>query len=221
MSKRKKHKVIVVGLPKTGTSTLTVMLRMLNYKVTGPNIDYKYRDTAYLDKLYNEYNGFQDYPWCFEWQRFLNQENTKFIILKRDKESWIKSFYESYGKERDRYLSYPYMKILKEKGNEEKFLNYYDSYYKIAGEYARKSTDKFLTISLKTFEWDDLCEFLDAKLPTNIFGKRVKKPHINKKNYKVNKNNFKYRIKRKIQSLLGKEYWNKIIIFLRKNNIIN
>ena len=210
----------MIGLPKTGTSTLAVMLRMLNYTVTGPDIQYTFGDAVYLDKTFNYYDGFQDYPWCFEWQRFLKCENAKFIVLKREKESWLKSFYESYGKDKEGYLSYPYMGILKETNNRDKFLNYYDRYYNIANDYAKKSPNRFLFLSLKTFEWKDLCDFLDEKPPTNLLGGKVKKPHINKKNYKKDKSRFTYKSKRKLQSLIGKHYWNRTITFLRKNGIV-
>ncbi|WP_430466454.1 sulfotransferase [Winogradskyella ouciana] len=217
---KKKYKVVVIGLPKTGTSTLAVMLRMLNYTVTGPDIKYKFGDARYLDETFGQYDGFQDYPWCFEWQRFLKYENTKFIVLNREKESWLKSFYESYGRDKESYLSFPYMKILKERENKEEFLNYFDSYYKTANEYVEKLPSRFLNISLKAFEWEELCDFLEEELPTNIFGRVVKKPHINKKNYKKDKKKFTYKTKRKLQSFIGKHYWNKTITFLRKNGIV-
>jgi hypothetical protein len=215
--------VIVVGLPKTGTSTLAVMLRMLNYKVTGPNIDYSIGDKALLNTLYNEYNGFQDYPWCFEWQNFISDPQAKFIVLKREKESWYHSFYESYGRKEHRYLSFPFIKISKLPENKAKFLKYFDDYYSNVDIVMKKDPTRFLEASIDSFEWSELCAFLNEDLPTNILGKTIKKPHVNKKNAKKIKSfNFKVVsfVKKKISYIIGEDNWVKLVIFLRKNNII-
>lgn len=219
----KKHKVIVVGLPKTGTSTLAVMLRMLNYKVTGPNIDYTKGDDKLLNALYEDYEGFQDYPWCFEWQKFLKDPKAKFIVLKREKKSWYNSFYESYGGKENRYLSYPFIEISKHPDNKLKFFDYYDNYYNDVNSYIENEPSRFLEVSINNFEWPQLCNFLDEDLPTNVFGKVIKKPHVNKKNAKTVKS-LKYKIlssvKKKISYVIGIDNWLKLVIFLRKNNII-
>ncbi|WP_435412189.1 sulfotransferase [Psychroserpens mesophilus] len=220
---QKKHKVIVIGLPKTGTSTLAVMLRMLNYKVTGPNIDYAKGDNTLLNLLYEDYDGFQDYPWCFEWQKFLKDPKVKFIVLKREKESWYRSFYESYGGKEDRYLSYSFIEISKHPDNKQKFLNYFDNYYDNVSSYIENEPNRFIEVSVNSLEWPELCDFLDEDLPTNIFGKAITKPHINKNNVKTVKS-FKYKvlnsIKKSITSIIGVDNWLKLVIFLRKNNII-
>lgn len=220
---KKIHKIIVVGLPKTGTSTLAVMLRMLNYKVTGPNIDYIKGDHTFLNAKYSEYNGFQDYPWCFEWETFVKDPQAKFIVLKRDKESWYKSFYESYGGKEHRYLSYSFINISKLPENKIKFLNYFDSYYDNVNSYIKKEPSRFLEVSIDSFEWSQLCDFLDEDLPKNVFGKAIKKPHVNKKKSKTLKS-FKYKVlsflKKKISSVIGDDNWMKLVIFLRKNNVV-
>ena len=220
---KEKHKVIVIGLPKTGTSTLAVMLRMLNYKVTGPNINYVKGDDHLLNEMYNEYDGFQDYPWCFEWQNFVEDSRAKFIILKRDKESWYKSFFESYGGKGHRYLSYPFIKIAKHPDNKSEFLSYFDNYYNTVNAFIKKEPKRFLEVSISTFEWPQLCDFLDEELPTNIFGNTIKTPHINKKNVKTTKS-FKYKVlnsvKKKVTYIIGLDNWLKLVIFLRKNNFI-
>ncbi len=219
----KAHKVIVVGLPKTGTSTLAVMLRMLNYKVTGPNINYSKGDEAVLNELYETNNGFQDYPWCFEWERFLSDSKVKFIVLKRDKASWYKSFYESYGGKDDRYLSFPFMNILKRTEHQSDFLDYFDTYYHHANAVLQQHPDRYIETSIDSLQWPELCDFLDEALPKNIFGKTLKKPHVNKKHSKAVKS-FKYKItyalKSKMMWLIGEEKWVRLVIFLRKNNVI-
>lgn len=221
---RKSHKVIVLGLPKTGTSTLAVMLRMLHYKVTGPDDQYVLGDSQFLDHKYEAYDGFQDFPWCFEWRRYLDDQRSKFIILKRERSSWWKSFYNSYGRKDKRYLSYPFMKIEKQSENESKFLEFFDAYYEEVEQYASEFRERFLKVNISEFEWEELCEFLDEKLPKNIWGQVVKKPHVNKLKHKTSQTRsykISNQLKKTISGLIGKENWRQLIIFLRKNGIIN
>lgn len=220
----KPHKVIVLGLPKTGTSTLAVMLRMLHYKVTGPDDTYTIGDIGCLENLYETYDGFQDFPWCFEWKRFIDDNRSKFIILKRERSSWWTSFYNSYGRKGKRYLSYPFMEIEKKPENEYKFLEFFDSYYKEVEQYATQYPERFLNVNISEFEWDELCEFLDEKLPKNIWGQLVKKPHVNKQKHKTSQTRsykISNQLKKIISGLIGKENWRQLIIFFRKNGIIN
>jgi hypothetical protein len=213
----------VIGLPKTGTSTLAVMLRMLNYKVTGPNVDFSKGDHERLKQMYLEYDGFQDYPWCFEWESFLEDPKAKFIVLKRDKESWYKSFYESYGGKEKKYLSYPYFEISKQPDTKNQFLEYFDAFYLQLDSYIKNQPDRFMEVSIDEFEWEQLCSFLNEELPKNILGKLVKKPHVNKNNIKTVKT-LKYKIlnysKKNISYVIGKDNWVKLVIFLRKNNVV-
>ncbi len=221
---KKSHKVIVLGLPKTGTSTLAVMLRMLNYKVTGPDDKYAIGDGEFLDKMFESYDGFQDFPWCFEWQRFIDDNRSKFIILKRERTSWWTSFYNSYGRKDKRYLSYPFMQIEKKPENESRFLDFFDAYYKEVERYAVQDPERFLNVNIREFEWKELCEFLDEKLPKNLWGQLVKKPHVNKQKHKTAQTRsykISNRFKKLISRLIGKENWRQLIIFLRKNGIIN
>lgn len=220
----KKHKVIVVGLPKTGTSTLTIMLRMLKYKVTGPDGDYNVGNYQLLDSKFKTFDAFQDFPWCFEWKRYLNHSNVKFIILKRDKKSWFKSFFESYGRKQERYMSYPFMRIKKDIKNKNQFLNYFDEYYAEAEATAKLNPNQFLSVCIESFNWTDLCAFLNEPIPKTIFGKPVKKPHVNKKNYKTKftlQNKLKVILRRVLLPVIGANKWHEIVSVLRKNKMYN
>nr|WP_321233392.1 sulfotransferase [uncultured Psychroserpens sp.] len=221
---KKKHKVIIVGLPKTGTSTVTIMLRILGYDVIGPDGDYNKGDIALLNQKFEAHDAFQDYPWCFEWERFLDKPEVKYIILKRNEASWFKSFYESYGRTGARYMSYPFINIRKDIKNKNQFLEYFKRYYNKANQYAENYPKRFLTISIDTFLWEDLCLFLNEPIPKTMFGKPVKKPHINKK-YHISKptsiNKFRSKLRVYIVPIIGRKNWNTIVAFLRKNKIYN
>jgi hypothetical protein len=219
-----KNKVIIIGLPKTGTSTLTVMLRVLNYRVTGPNIDYYYGDKKYLRKKIEQFDGFQDYPWCFEWKEFLDVETTKFILLKRNVDSWWESFYKSYGGLNENYLSYPYIRISKTNENKNAFVSYYEDYYTRAEKCLTTTGNKYLLLHIESLSWDELCSFLEEDIPKNILGKRIGVPHINKNNHHK-RATLKFKIQNKIKKVfvkfLGQSRYLKIVTFLRKNELIS
>lgn len=218
----KDKKIVVVGLPKTGTSTLTVMLRILGYKVTGPDIAFKPQDVIYLERNFEVFDAFQDYPWCFEWERYISDPRVLFIELKRDKLSWWKSFLNSYGGKGKGFLSYPYFGIEKYQENKELFIDFFVNYYANFESFKLREPERVLTIDVGVFGWEELCAFLKEPLPRDIFGKLVKKPHVNKLNY-LNKNAtrtiFLKKIKKLLIPLLGIENWQKTVIFFRKNGL--
>ncbi|MCF1191222.1 hypothetical protein LRR18_06450 [Mangrovimonas sp. AS39] len=219
----KTHKIIVVGLPKTGTSTLTVMLRILGYHVTGPDVHYTYGDIDGLKKQFESYNGFQDYPWCFEWERFINDERVLFIELTRDKEAWWQSFYESYGGKGTSYLSYPYFGLQKQLDQKSHFINYFEGYYSNFRAFKTLYPDRVLSRHVKDLDWKDLCGFLNEPLPRTFFNTLVKKPHVNKHHSKQ-RTSFKYKtlnyIRAVLLPVLGPVLWLKITVYLRKQGFI-
>src|SRR5690606_3500825 len=103
------------------------------------------------------------------------------------------------------------------------FLNYFDGYYKNLNDFSQKYPDRFLNLNIQSFEWSELCEFLQEPLPKNLWGELVKKPHVNrekskivgKKTYKISK-----LLKKQIIGIIGKTQWNRVIIFFRKNGIV-
>lgn len=218
-----KQKVIVIGLPKTGTSSLAAMLRMLGFKVTGPETEYQFQDYNYLDQQFARHDGFQDYPWCFEWQRYKGDSNVKYIILNRSFGSWFTSFYESYGGIHDNYLAYSYMNIDKQLDHKDQFEAFYKSYYERAQNFANQYPEHVLTTTMKSISWGELCLFLNRPIPRNIFGKTSRIPHV-RKNEKEARGTTSYRnrvrLRNLIMPILGRKNWNVFVGFLRRNNLI-
>lgn len=220
MSGKKPYKVLVIGLPKTGTSTVAVMLRMLGYTVTGPENHFQKGDTASLEDRFARCNAFQDYPWCFEWERFAGRPGVKFLILERDPESWWQSFWESYGKKDARYKSFPYIQILKQENHKTQFLTYFEAYYQKASTFAKAHPNRVLVRRIDTLDWETLCAFLEEKKPRGLLGTLPEKPHA-KKHYAVTRKQKKHvflsGIREAILPLVGSKNWNAFIVFLRKN----
>lgn len=218
----KPYKVMVLGLPKTGTSTLAAMLRILGYQVTGPEIHFKKGDLPFLKNRFEEFEGFQDYPWCFEWSHFVEDSRTRFIILKRPIKNWWSSFLLSYGKPGKRYLSYSYMGIEKVEVNQSLFLDYFEQYYQEALALKEQFPDRVLSVDIQTFGWEDLCAFLNEPIPRDFFGRTVKKPQVNI-GYNQKRTSFTFRCKTRIRSFMlpyiGEKNWHRILVFLRKQGL--
>lgn len=217
------QKIVVIGLPKSGTSSLAAMLRMLGYRVSGPDIHYQFQDGQYLEEQFLTYDAFQDYPWCFEWQRYRDNPKVKFIILNRPFHDWWQSFYESYGGKNEKYLSYDYIKIIKDIRNEDLFLNYYNRYYQEAQVFAQQQPKLVLNTAIKALEWKELCAFLDQPIPRNIFGHIARKPHVRQKEFKARQKStypIRVAIRDTFIPLIGRNNWHRIVSFLRRNSLI-
>ncbi|GGG52999.1 sulfotransferase [Bizionia arctica] len=215
MSAINNNKVFVLGLPKSGTSTLATMLRVLGFSVTGPNPYIE--DIIALNNTFERYEAFQDYPWCFEYPSLLKNKEVKVILLKRNKESWVKSFKESYGGENKKYLSYKYMKLSKQE-SDAVFYDYHDKYYDDALNFLVTNQIPFIEMSLEHLNWKSICDFLGKTIPKNMFGMTSKIPKVNSENHKKKGTLTKYAkpLKKQLHSLLGKNYF-KLTSFIYKN----
>lgn len=183
-------KIVVVSLPKTGTSTLAVMLRVLGYEVTGPNKHIK-DDKRNIQELKNKFNGFQDYPWCFEYQSF-NINTTLFIYIERDNKAWVNSFIYNYGRVNGNHYCQSYWKGLKNTlKNKQKLIDNKKQHKKIFLNWAKTNNAKVLYTNLKSLTWEKLCVFTNNDIPKNIFGKVIEVPNVNSSKYKYSKKYFK------------------------------
>ncbi|WP_124980915.1 sulfotransferase family protein [Nonlabens xiamenensis] len=97
-----KQKVFVIGLHKTGTTSLGKALQRLGYRVCGShktaydyvNVEQDVRDYL-MDRAedhFKEFNAFQDTPWFLLYKNLYERfPNAKFILTLRDRESWLRS----------------------------------------------------------------------------------------------------------------------------------
>ena len=97
-----KQRIFILGMPKTGLSTIMGALQSKGYKVcSSPNRIYG-RNIAELkasfrkkvkQELYTKYDVFLDLPWQLEYKwLFQNFPNSYFILTVRETESWLKSY---------------------------------------------------------------------------------------------------------------------------------
>lgn len=172
-------KVFCVGFHKTGTTSLGKALKVLGYKVTGPNgvndpeIEKKAR--ALVFDLVKKYDAFQDNPWPLFYEE-LDRElpESKFILTVRDEDSWIKSQVSHFG-----YSETPMRRWIYgvgcPKGNEEVYLDRYRSHNAEVQAYFAGRENDFLVMDLAAGDgWEKLCGLLGQDIPDSPF------PHANK-----------------------------------------
>ena len=220
------YRVVAIALPKSGTTSLAVMLKLLGYHVAGPNPELQRGDSEGLDAAFAKHEGFQDYPWCFEWERWRERDDVRFVVLERDPERWWASFLASYGFEGTRYLSHPYMQLDKSADNRDAFLALHRDYYARARAFADAHPDRVLWSSIKELDWPELCALLDTEPPRDALGRPIPKPHAHKEHHRE-RDTLRYRAKVAARSLarhtllpaVGERRWHRFITFLRANGL--
>lgn len=76
-------KIFIIGLPRTGTTSICLSLLTLNYKVA---------HTAYVQKAFEEAQAIADTPIFCDYQQLDKlYPNAKFIYLTRDLDKWVPS----------------------------------------------------------------------------------------------------------------------------------
>ena len=172
-------KVFCIGFHKTGTTSLAVALKMLGYRVTGPN-GTKDRNIAekvhaMANRLARKYDAFQDNPWPVLFREMdANWPGSKFILTMRTSDAWIRSQVKDFGLRETPMRRWIYGAGCPE-GNETVYMERYERHNREVLEYFRNRPDDLLLLELaKGHGWPELCAFLDRPLPSTPF------PHANK-----------------------------------------
>ena len=174
-----KPKVFCIGFHKTGTTSLAVALKMLGYRVTGPNgtKDPDIADKVYTmaDELVARHDAFQDNPWPVLY-RYLDEKypGSKFIMTIRSTESWINSQVKDFGLTETPMRRWIYGVGCPE-GNEDVYVERYERHNREVLDYFSERPDDLLILDLpKGHGWPELCVFLGVEVPDRPF------PHANK-----------------------------------------
>lgn len=181
-----KTKVFCIGFHKTGTSTMDSALTLLGYRVTGPNgvndEDISKNYIAMGKALVQEFDAFQDNPWPLLYKEMDDLfPGSKFILTMREPESWIKSQVNHFGS-----ISTPMRRFIYGKGsplgNEQIYIDKYNSHNQEVIEYFRGREDDFLIMDLPSGDgWLKLCRFLGEDIPKVEFPRRNTKESRNNK----------------------------------------
>lgn len=172
-------KIFCIGFHKTGTTSLTIALRKLGYRVTGPNgwndpdIARNVLPMAY--GLVEKYDAFQDNPWPIIY-RELDEKypGSKFIMTLRSSESWIRSQVKHFGRKESAMRQWIYGVGCPE-GNEDIYVRVFEDHNKDVLAYFKGRSKDLLVLDLANGEgWEKLCPFLGVPIRSSPF------PHANK-----------------------------------------
>jgi len=172
-------KIFCIGFQKTGTSSMGKALKILGYKVTGPN---GINDPAIAIKVYQEakkltkkFDAFQDnpwpviYKWCYE-----NYPDAKFILTVRDPDKWYTSSLRHFGTKSTCMREWIYGATHgSPANNRDCWIQRYTSHNVEVTEFF-KDKPNFLMIDVTQGDgWDKVCPFLGKPIPGMPF------PHAN------------------------------------------
>ena len=182
-------KVFCVGLHKTGTSTLSAMLKTLRYRVCPGTVGYRLMDAWAEDNfspilsVASKYNAFEDTPWCHpEMYKILDTAFplSKFILTYRESNVWFDSTYRNYKRlclssgefNFKRYGIYDGRKYYEKLygfipahfsdllEHREKMIEIYEKHNRDVTQYFAEN--QILTVNWETgSNWKDVCVFLD------------------------------------------------------------
>lgn len=175
----KKKKVFCIGYHKTGTTSLSTALRALGYNVTGPNgvhdpdIGDNVLSMAY--SLVKKYDAFQDNPWPIIYKEIdAKFPGSKFILLSRDTNSWIKSVVKHFGGKETPMRNWIYG-VGDPVGNKSIYIERYENHKTDVLDYFKDRPNDLLVMDFaKGDGWEVLCPFLETEIPSTPF------PHVNK-----------------------------------------
>ena len=184
-------KVFEIGKMKTGTTSLGRAFEILGYKHKGWSLkiynqflESDKKDYKILYEVIDNYDAFVDAPWSSCDYRILDKKypNSKFILLERDDESWIRSMehwcspklnkdWETWPSEFDRSgIDERWVRdrdnLIKEKLDSKKL------HYSERKKYFKDRPNDLLVMNICDGEgWGVLCPFLNKPIPNVSFSK--------------------------------------------------
>lgn len=180
-----KPKIFVLGLSKTGTTSIGDALERLGYRRLGWR-DIRSRhschtwangDLSALDDLTRYYDAFEDLPWPMVYREMAEKFPTsKFVLsLRKDEDTWLRSM--NIHMARGEWMPYAqFYGATRFKGNEETIRQSYRNHTQRVREYFQDKPDRYMELSIDDgdINWDALCQVAQCpggKVPTISFPK--------------------------------------------------
>lgn len=189
MTNEQKYKVFGIGLSRTGTTTLTEALNMINIpSLHYPSVE-KYQ--KFYDKFLNRdfsdfscfpahYRGFTDIPFAYAFREFyINFPDSKFILtIRNDKEQWLESCKKNMSATSGPYIQDIRNKVYQSPTFSRKLYSIaYDNHLdKVFNFFADKTNQLLVYNVCEGDRWEPLCNFLNKPIPNRPF------PFLNKSN---------------------------------------
>jgi hypothetical protein len=193
-------KVFCIGFHKTGTTSLAEALKVLGYRVTGPNgvkdpnIAENVLSMAY--SLVDKYDAFQDNPWPIIYKELDSRyPDSKFILTVRDAGSWIRSQTRHFGYDETPMRQWIYG-VASPMGNEDIYVRRFERHNQEVKEYFKERQGQLLILDLaKGDAWAHLCPFLGVSVPAMRF------PHANRAEERERDHSLGARVMRRAKNL--------------------
>jgi hypothetical protein len=177
--KRKWSKVFEVGVAKTGTTSLALAFEIFGLRWTGwcPNLYDEVKAGKFENSLAwaEKFDAFKDGPWHEDdLYKILDRRfpDSKFILLERDDESWLKSIENFFSADinwnniDEKYL------IQNFSDRKQEMLDFKHKRFTDVKDYFKDRPDDLLVMNICAGEgWEKLCPFLEIPVP------KVKFPH--------------------------------------------
>jgi hypothetical protein len=177
-----KPKVFGIGLQKTGTTSLGKALSILGYRVQGyflvnqPGNPKKHlhidepitqeKLAAAVIPIAEQYDAFEDNPWCVLYHELdVAFPGSKFILTRRDPQTWINSMTRHFGDRRTPMSEFLYGPDTPALGNESVYVDRYLRHNADVLNYFAGRPDDLLVIDLEQAGWEPLCKFLGRPVP--------------------------------------------------------
>jgi hypothetical protein len=175
------RKVFGIGFHKTGTSSLGEALRVLGYRVTGPNgVHRKGMDGAMAMattlELLPKFDAFQDNPWAMLFREMDREApGSRFVLTVRPDEDWIRSVVGHFGPRSTPMREWIYgVGHGSPVGNEDLYLERYRQHNRDVLRHFADRPDDLLVMDITRGDgWGVLCSFLERDVPDQPF------PHSN------------------------------------------
>lgn len=197
------EKVFVVGLSKTGTTTMKDMLMTLGYRVRGPSKPLlkaiRAGDMEAAVPVMEQYDAFEDWPWPLVYRKAheIYGNRARFILtVRRDEDTWFRSVEQhGYGTSPLKSMkdAYGYYRPF---GRKAEFVAGYRAHNDAVRDFFADKPGLFLEFCLEHGDsWDKLCPFLGHPVPEG-----APTPHRNKTSTD------KRALKRKLNALIAPIY---------------
>lgn len=181
-----RRKVFCVGLNKTGTTTFEAALRILGYRVTGPNKRHmqqvKRGRSESAMALSKQYDAFRDWPWPLLLEPLFARYGTdaRYVLtVRKHPEVWLKSLKNHLLQDRIGKIIRPRFSVYGRRypfGFEDEYLQYYEAHNERVREFFRRRDAEHVLLEVcweRGDGWPELCTFLGHETPDAPF------PHVN------------------------------------------
>ncbi|NNF44951.1 MAG: hypothetical protein HKO59_12010 [Phycisphaerales bacterium] len=171
-------KVFGIGFHKTGTSSLAAALRLLGYRVTGPNgVHLKRlpdRIQQHAFELVPRFDAFQDNPWPILFRELDERfPGSRFVLTVREPARWFESVERHFGTASTPMREWIYG-VGAPAGQASLYRQRYERHNEaVAAHFANRPNDLLVLRITDGEGWETLCPFLGMDAPDAEF------PHAN------------------------------------------